>query len=123
MTPMKNISKQSEESAINFKDNYFLKARLKLSAYYAGGMFVVVLFFSLVVYNLFVKNIADNFESDGVGYNENSVAEARAINKAKDQLQNILVLVDGFTIILTIIGGYYLAGKTLDCPVLTLLNY
>jgi signal transduction histidine kinase len=111
---MINISKQFEELAINFKSNYFLKARLKLSAYYASGMFIVVLIFSLVVYSLFVKNISDNFESDGSGNNESSVAENRAIENAKNQLQDILIFVDGLTIILTIASGYYLAGRTLE---------
>lgn len=114
MTIMKNILKQSEELVINFKDNYFLKARFKLSAYYACGMFVVVLIFSLVVYNLFAKNISDNFESDGSINSENSIVESQAISKAKDALQNILVFVDGLTILLTVVGGYYLAGRTLD---------
>ncbi len=110
---MKNISKQFAESAINFKDNYFLRARLKLTAYYASGMFVVVFLFSLAVYNLFAKNINDNFSDESLGA-ESSTAESVAIEKTKNQLQNIIIFADGLTIFLTIIGGYYLAGRTLE---------
>jgi signal transduction histidine kinase len=111
---MKNILKQSEASDIKFKNNYFLRARLKLSAYYAGGMFVVVLVFSLAVYNLFAKNVTDNFESNGADNNDISVSESQAIDVAKNQLKSVLVFIDGMVIILTVFGGYYLAGRTLD---------
>jgi len=114
---MKNISKRFEELAINFRNNYFLKARLKLSAYYAGGMLVVLIVFSLLVYSLFVKHISDNFEHEEIGEEEEEeeeLMEMQAVEKTKDQLQFILILVDGLTVALTMGAGYYLAGRTLE---------
>jgi signal transduction histidine kinase len=111
---MKNTLKQLEGLAINFKNDYFLKARWKLSAYYAVAMFLVVLIFSLATYNLFIKSISDNFEYDGLDNDESIAIENQLIDQAKDRLQNILILIDGLTIIITIAGGYYLAGRTLE---------
>jgi len=99
--------------ATNFKNNAFLRVKLKLTVFYIVGILVILAIFSLVVYSLFAKNIAENIEYEGPDYEGRVDIEKQIIEKAQDRLQAILLTVDGLIII--IVGGisYYLAGKTL----------
>ena len=83
---MKNILKQFAGLAINFKNSPFLRARLKLTAYYTIGVFIILLVFSLTVYNLFAQNISSNLEYEGSEQVRNVNIESRIIDKAQDQL-------------------------------------
>ncbi len=113
MIQMANISKPFARLVINFKNNPFLRARLKLTVYYTIGVFIILLVYSLAVYGLFSKNISSNLEYEGSDQEENANVELQIIDKAQDQLQTILFTVDGLVIILIIIFSYYLSGKTL----------
>ena len=108
------ILKQFAAWATNFKNNRFLQARLKLTAYYTIAIFILVAIFSLVVYGLFAKNITSNLQYEGKGSEEREAfVEREVIHRALDKLQGVLLVVDG--VIIIVIGGigYYLAGKTL----------
>ena len=108
-----NISKQFVEWVTNFKRRPFLKARLKLTAYYTIGVFIILLVFSLAVYGLFTKSISSNLEYEGSNNENESKVELQIIDKAEYQLQAILITVDSFIIFLIIIFSYYLSSKTL----------
>jgi len=110
---MKNILKQSAEWATNFRNNPFLQARLKLTVYYTGGVFIVLLIFSLAVFGMFTKSIVSNLEYEGPDYGNEANIEMRIIDKAQDQLETTLITIDGLVVILIAGLGYYLAGKTL----------
>jgi len=99
--------------ATNFKNNAFLRVKLKLTVFYIAGILVILVIFSLVVYSLFAQNITENIEYEGPDYKGNADIEAQIFEKAQNRLQAILLTVDGLIIIL--VGGisYYLAGKTL----------
>lgn len=114
MIKMENILKQFARWVTNFKSSPFLKARLKLTAYYTIGVFIILLVFSLAIYGLFAKNISSNLEYQGSDQEENAKIELKIINKAQDQLQTILFTADGLIIILIAGLSYYLAGKTLE---------
>lgn len=114
MIKMANILKQFAAWATSFKSNSFLRARLKLTAYYTAVVLVILAVFSLAVYGLFARNIASNLEYEGSGQEENSKIEAKIIEKAQDQMQTILLTVDGLIIVLVAGLSYYLAGKTLE---------
>ncbi len=109
---MENISKQFARWVTNFKNNPFLKARLKLTAFYTAGVLAIIIIFSLAVFGLFVKNIGSTLEYEGAD-NETINIESRIIDKAQDQLQNILISIDGLIVVLIAGLSYYLAGKTL----------
>ncbi len=113
MIKMANILKQFAAWATNFKNNRFLQARLKLTAYYTVGVFIILLVFSVAVYGLFAKNISSNLEYDGSSQESESNIELRVISKAQNQLRAVLITVDGLVIVLIIIFSYYLSGKTL----------
>ena len=111
---MGNILKQFAVWATSFKRNPFLKARLKLTAYYTVAIFILVVVFSLVIYGLFAKNITSNLQYEGGGSEEKeALIEQEVIHRALDKLQGVLVVVDGMIIVLIGGLGYYLAGKTL----------
>ena len=110
---MRNILKQFVDWATNFKSKTFLWARLKLTVFYTSGVFVILLIFSLAVFSLFVRGINSNLEYDGSEEENNINTELQIIDKAKDNLQTILITIDSFILFLIIIFSYYLSGKTL----------
>ena len=110
---MKNILKQFAAWVTKCKRKPFLWARLKLTAYYTGGVFIILLVFSLAVFGLFAKNITSNLEYEGSEQEESSNIELQIIDKAQDKLQTSLIIIDGFIIFLIAGLSYYLAGKTL----------
>ncbi len=113
MTIMKNISKRFAGSAINFRNNPFFRARLKLTTIYSAGVFALLVVFSLAIYSFFSKNITSNLEYNGQDQEESQNIELQVIQRAKDQLLAVLLTVDGLVIVLVAGMSYYLAGKTL----------
>jgi len=114
MIKMKNISKPFARWATNFKNKPFLWARLKLTSFYTGGVLIILLVFSIVVFALFVRDISSNLEYEGTGYENEADIESRVIVRAQNRLGTIIVTIDGLTIILIAGLSYYLAGKTLE---------
>lgn len=107
MTKMNNTSKLSEGWVTNFKHNPFLKARIKLSAYYCAGILILIVILNLGIYGLFVSDVPDKFES------KLPPQERDIIDQAGDRLEIVLLITDSLMIILSIAFGYYFAGKTL----------
>jgi OmpR-family two-component system manganese-sensing sensor histidine kinase len=89
-----------------------LNARLKLTVFYTAGVLAIIIVFSIAVFGLFVKNIGSDLEYEGED-NEAINIKLQVINKAQDQLQNILISIDGLIVILIAGLSYYLADKTL----------
>lgn len=113
MIKMRNISRQFAVLATNFRHNYFLQTRLKLTAFYTVVVLLIMVIFSVLVYGLFAQDIASNVEYESKDNANEAIIEVRIIDKAKDRLQTILIIVDSVIIILVSGLGYYLAGKTL----------
>ena len=110
---MKNISRRFAGSVTKWRNNQFLKARLKLTVYYTFGVFFILLIFNLIIYSLFAANISNNLEYEGSDQEENQNIELQVIQKAKNQLQAVLLMTDGVIVILVVGISYYLAGRTL----------
>jgi len=99
--------------AIDFRNNPFFRARLKLTAVYSAGVLALLVVFSLAIYSFFAKNITSNLEYDGQDQEESQNIELQVIQRAKDQLLAVLLTVDGLVIFLVAGMSYSLAGKTL----------
>lgn len=108
---MKNIFKRFVVSDINLKDNAFLKARLKLTFFYAISIIVLLISFSIALYFLFSGIAQRNLEFE----DDKNLAkiEQNIINKSNDRLERILLVTDSGIIIAATVLGYSLAGKTL----------
>jgi signal transduction histidine kinase len=93
----------------NLKRNPFEQARLKLTGYYLVAVFFIVAIFSIVLMNVVEKNLRDTLDD--------SIQDVRArqeiFHKTSDDIQTIVMVIDG--VLLLIVGGlgYFLAGKTL----------
>jgi two-component system sensor histidine kinase CiaH len=108
---MKNIFRQFAVSDTNSKNNTFLKARLKLTFFYASSIIVLLAAFSIAAYFLFSGLAKSNLE-----YEEDknlAEVEQNTIDKSIDRLGTILLITDCGVIIVSAVLGYYLAGKTL----------
>jgi two-component system sensor histidine kinase CiaH len=99
---------------INLKNNSFLKARLKLTLFYAASLFVVIVIFSSLLYALFVNNIINSNEFEGENYSElNANKEFQVLNDAISRLRLTLIITDAGIIIIVTVLGYFLSNRTL----------
>jgi hypothetical protein len=80
---------------INLKSNNFLKARLKLTLFYAASLFIIIVIFSSLIYVLFVNNIINNNEYQGEQDSElNTNKELQILNTAINRLKFVLIITD-----------------------------
>jgi two-component system sensor histidine kinase CiaH len=99
----------------NLKSNSFLKARLKLTLFYAASLFVVIVIFSSLIYALFVNNIINSNEFEGENYSELSASkEFQVLNNAISRLRLTLIITDAGIIIVVTALGYFLSTKTIQ---------
>jgi len=112
---MKNILRPFVDWVTSLKNNTFFKARLKLTFFYIATLLIVIIVFSIMLYTLFVNNIASNFEFEEESYSEIDMnSQYIILNNAINRLKLILIVTD-IGIVLIISGlGYFLAGKTLQ---------
>ena len=106
---MKHYWKQFTEWATNLKRNPFEQARLKLTGYYLVAMLFIVAIFSFVLINLVEKNIKDTLD-DSV---QDIQTRQEVFNRTSDDMQMMVLVVDGILLLLVGGFGYFLAGKTL----------
>ncbi len=99
----------------NLRNNAFFKARLKLTLFYIATLLIIIIVFSIMLYTLFVSNIASNFEFEEESYSDvETNSQYVVLNNAINRLKLVLIFTD-IGIILIISGmGYFLAGKTLQ---------
>lgn len=101
--------------AINLKSNKFLKARLKLTLFYAASLFIIMVIYSSLIYILFVNNIINNNEYQGEQDSElNTNKELQILNTAINKLKLELIITDVVILVIVSGAGYFLAGKTLN---------
>jgi len=113
---MKNILRPFVDWVTSLNNNTFFKARLKLTFFYVATLLIVIIAFSIMLYTLFVSNIASNFEFEEEGsYSEvDTKSQYIILNNAINRLKLVLIVTD-IGIVLIISGlGYFLAGKTLQ---------
>ncbi|MCL4385205.1 MAG: HAMP domain-containing histidine kinase [Cyanobacteria bacterium] len=111
---MKNTFKRSGGSVTNLRNNNFSRARIKLTLFYAISIALLVIFFSIIVYILFITNIINIFVHAYDITKTATVVEARGFIGA-DRLQIIsLIIGDLIIILISIAFGYYLSGRTLQ---------
>lgn len=92
-------------------DNQFLRARIKLTAYYTIGVAMILIILSFVVYGLFTKDLSGT-ETDADG--DKAIVITQVINKAQSSLRLVLVSTDISIMLVAIVSSYYLAKKTLE---------
>ncbi len=108
MVIMKNYWKQLEGWAIGLKTNMFLRARLKLTAYYIILIAVILSIFSFALYFSLENNLRDGSDDPG-----NSQVQNVVIDKTVDSLQNTIILIDLAVLLLVSFLSWFLAGRTL----------
>ena len=102
--------KPSEASATGSHTRLFLKARIKLTALYVGIITVIVIGFSIFLYQSAVINFAEVYE---IGEEAQTPALQRAFDAASHKLLSTLIFTDSIIIFLTALVGYFLAKQTL----------
>jgi len=112
---MKNILRPFVGWVTNLRNNAFFRAKLKLTFFYIASLLIVIIVFSILLYALFVSNIASNFEFEEESFSEVEIDTQYVIlNNAINRLKLVLIATD-IVIILIMSGlGYFLAGKTLQ---------
>lgn len=109
MTQMQKL-KRSGASVTASPPKLFLKASVKLTALYVAIIAVIVIGFSLFLYESAIINFAEIYELDEQAQR---IVHQRAFDSAAHRLQNTLVFSD-IAIILASAGvGYFLAKRTL----------
>lgn len=108
MVIMKNYWKQLEGWAIGLKTNMFLRARLKLTAYYIILIAVILSVFSFALYYSLENNLRDGLDDP-----ENNQVQNVVIDKTVDSLQNTIILIDSVVLLLVGFLSWFLAGGTL----------
>lgn len=103
-------SKRSEVSATASHSKLFLKARLQLTALYVLIIAVIVVGFSLFLYQSTSANIAELFEANE---EDQTLAQQHAFEIALDRLENTMIGSDIVIILLSAGVGYVLAKRTL----------
>ena len=89
--------------------NPFDKAKIKLTFFYVLIMTLIIVFFSSVLFLSLEKNMKDTIEEIEV----NQLVKDSLYNKQTDNLQNIIIILDSFLLILISLSSYYLAHRTL----------
>ena len=107
---VKNIFKPLGESAINLKNNAFLKAKIKLTLYYTAILFIVIIVFSIFIYMFFISYISADLKADT---EISQFQETKMLQMAMTRLKTILIFSDIGILILISGMSYFLAGKTL----------
>ncbi len=97
------------EWVTNLKRNSFEQARVKLTGYYLVVILFIIAIFSFVLMNVIEKNIRDTLD-DSV---QDVQIRHKIFSKTSENIQAVIVVVDGF--LLLVVGGlgYFFAGKTL----------
>ena len=96
------------------RNNIFWSAKLKLSAFYTGSILLIVILFSLGVYVLFNRNLGMDFEYQGGDTQQEAVLQQQLIGEARHRLLVTLSIVDLSTVALSVLLGWFLAGRTLN---------
>ena len=98
----------------SLKNDSFLKARLKLTLFYAATLFVIIVIFSSLLYVLFLNNIINNneFEEETPSASA-SLKEYQVLNDAIDRLKLTLIISDAAIIIVISLLGFFLSNRTL----------
>lgn len=102
-------SRPSEESATSSERRVFLRARIKLAAVYGSIITIIVLGFSIFLYQSTLRNFSDASEEDFAA----NGAREHFVSVASDKLQHTLFLSDVVIIVLAAGVGYVLSKKTL----------
>ncbi len=109
---MNTIFKQLEGLATNLKANNFKAAVVRLTAFYTGGVFLVLLIFTLLVYGLFAAEIGVLHEEQESQQTTEEEQEP-LFEEITENLFNILLFSDALLLFLTVFASYFLARKTL----------
>ena len=106
---MRQFWKQSAGSGLASDHKLFLKARIKLTALYVLIVAIIVLGFSVFLYQSVGKNLRDANDDD---FND-ITSRQHFIENTLNSLQSDLILADIFILIITAGFSFVLAGKTL----------
>jgi two-component system sensor histidine kinase CiaH len=101
--------KPSEVSGIASEDNVFLVARLKLTALYVGILAVIVIGFSLFLYESIYRNLQDS----GDDYFNDATSHQHFVTRTVQPIQNTIIISDFLILFIAALLSYALAGSTL----------
>ena len=94
---------------LNMKNNIFKKARLKLTAYYVGIMFIILAIFSSVLIYIIDSKINEGL-NDKVTIID---PEDNPLDHVNTEINLYVLYIDGALLIIIAFSSYFLAGKTL----------
>lgn len=106
---MKLPWKQFEASDIALKHNMFLKARLKITALYVFILIIIVVVFSIFLYQNISSNLLDTQDDDFRG----TESRIHFVDQTLTSVQGNIVIADLIVITIATILSYFLAGQTL----------
>ena len=106
---MKQALKQFTAWAINLQNNVFKKARVRLTFYYTLVVVVIIGLFSVALYFTLIQNIKGHVLESVVDED----AQTEVINDTANDLQMIIIIIDGLVLVLIGYLSYMLSGKTL----------
>lgn len=94
-------------------NDVFIRARLKLTAFYGVSVLLIVLTFSLGIYIFFGSDMVGEFEYEGNDSATEQALEQEFVDVAQGRLQVTLIVVDLGATLLALAIGWMLAGRTL----------
>lgn len=94
---------------INMKNNIFKKARLKLTAYYVGIMFIILIIFSGALIYTINSKISENL-NDKITIVD---PEDNPLDNVNTEINLYIFYTDGILLVLIAFASYFLAGRTL----------
>jgi signal transduction histidine kinase len=95
------------------KNNLFRQARLRLTAFYAGSIILLLVLFSVGVFILFEGDSEGDFETTGQDVQNEEALQQQYASDARQRLLFSLIIVDLGTAAVAVSIGWFLAGSTL----------
>lgn len=120
---MRNISRLFAGSDTQSRDNVFWLAKLKLTAFFAGTILLIVILFSVGVYLLFYNNLEVDLQYEGPSGTSEYELEQELVASVRNKLLVSLIVVDLAAVVMAAAAGWFLAGKTLAPIQATLRNH
>lgn len=93
----------------NMKKNIFKKARLKLTAYYVGIMFIILIIFSGALIYTINSKISENLNDKIIIVDP----EDNPLDNVNTEINLYIFYTDGILLVLIAFASYFLAGRTL----------
>lgn len=108
---LKQFTELVTDSTRSLKNNPFLMARLRLTAFYTAITMTIVTLFSVALFATLQKNVHDIIEENK---HIPDFQQHEIIRTNIDDIENTIVLIDYILLFVVTLLGYIIAGKTLQ---------